>query len=139
MGDLQTINVTLVIMAVVSVLEALLLIGIAIGGFMVYRRVMTLMNDLEVRQITPIREKVDAILGDVKAVTARVNQDAERVDHAIHGTMERVDHTAAHLRNTVMDKVSYAAGVVRGVRAAIVSLLQNDHRPKPPATATGRL
>ena len=60
-------------MAVVSVLEALLLIGIGVGGFLIYRRVMQLVNDLEARQIAPLREKVDAILGDVKAVTARVN------------------------------------------------------------------
>jgi hypothetical protein len=139
MGDLQTTNVALIIMAVVSVLEALLLIVIGIGGFLVYRRVMTLVNDLEARQIAPIREKVDAILGDVKSVTARVNHEAERVDHAIHGTIDRVDHTAAHLKTTVRDKVNYAAGIVRGVRAAIVSLLHTDHRPKPPATAAGRL
>ena len=29
--------------------------------------------------------------------------------------------------------------MVRGVRAAIVSLLHTEHRPKPPATAAGRL
>ena len=139
MGDLQTTNVALVIMAVVSVLEALLILGIGIGGFMVYRRVMQLVSDLEARQITPLREKVDAILGDVKAVTSRVNSEAERVDNAIHGTIDRVDNTAEHLKSSVMDKVNNAAGIVRGVRAAIVSLLQTDHRPKPPATAAGRL
>ena len=139
MGDLHTTNVALIVMAVVSVLEALLLIGIGIGGFMVYRRVMQLVTDLESRQIAPLREKVDAILGDVKAVTARVNSEAERVDHAIHGTIDRVDNTAEHLKSSVMDKVNNAAGIVRGVRAAIVSLLQTDHGPKPPATAAGRL
>ena len=139
MGDLQTTNVALIIMAVVSVLEALLLIGMGVGGFLVYRRVMQLVSDLEARQIAPVREKVDAILGDVKAVTARVNSEAERVDHAIHGTIDRVDNTAEHIKSSVMDKVNQAAGVVRGVRAAIVSLLQTDHRPKPPATAAGRL
>ena len=139
MGDLQTTNVALVIMAVVSVLEALLILGIGIGGFMVYRRVMQLVSDLEARQITPLREKVDAILGDVKAVTSRVNSEAERVDNAIHGTIDRVDNTAEHLKSSVRDKVNNAAGIVRGVRAAIVSLLQTDHRPKPPAAAAGRL
>jgi hypothetical protein len=139
MGDLQQTNVALMIMAMVSVLEALLLIGIGVGGFMFYRRVMTLVNDLEARQIAPIREKVDAILGDVKAVTARVNHEAERVDDSIRGTIHRVDHTAEQVKSTVMDKVNQAAGVVRGVRAAIVSLLHNGDRPKPPATAAGRL
>ena len=139
MGDLQTTNTALIIMAVVSVLEALVLLGIGIGGFLIYRRVMQLVTDLEARQIAPIREKVDAILGDVKAVTARVNSEAERVDDAIHGTINRVDHTAEHLKSSVMDKVNYATGIVRGVRAAIMSMLQNEHRPKPPATAAGRL
>ena len=139
MGDLHTTNVALIVMAVVSVLEALVLIGIAAGGFMVYRRIMQLVNDLEERQIAPVRAKVDAILGDVRTLTARVNEEAERVDHAIHGTINRVDDTAEHLKSTVREKVSYVAGVIRGVRAAIVSLLHTEHRPKPPATAAGRL
>jgi pyrimidine operon attenuation protein/uracil phosphoribosyltransferase len=139
MGDLHTTNVALIVMAVVSVLEALVLIGIAVGGLMVYRRIMQLVNDLEDRQIAPVRAKVDAILGDVKALTARVSEDAERVDQAIHGTINRVDDTAEHLKSTVREKVSYVAGVIRGVRAAIVSLLHTEHRPKPPATAAGRL
>jgi len=138
MGDLQTTNVALIIMAVVSVLEAIVLIAIGVGGFIMYRRVTALVNDLEVRQIAPIRDKVDAILGDVKSVTARVSHEAERVDYAIHGTIDRVDHTAAHLKNRVRHKVNNAAGVVRGVRAAIVSVL-SDHRSKPSAAATGRL
>lgn len=139
MGDLYPTNVALIVMAVVSVLEALVLIGIAVGGFMVYRRIMQLVNDLEERQIAPVRAKVDAILGDVKTLTARVSEEAERVDHAIHGTINRVDDTAEHLKSTVRDKVSYVTGVIRGVRAAIVSLLDTEHRPKPPATAAGRL
>lgn len=139
MGDLQTTNTALIIMAVVSVLEALVLIGIGIGAFMMYRRTMALVNDLEARQVAPLREKVDAILLDVKAVTSRVSEQTERVDHAIHGTMGRVDQTAEHLRSTVKDKVNSAAGVMRGVRAAIVSFLHSDHRPEPPATAAGRL
>ena len=138
-GNLDTTNLMLGIMAGVAVLEALVLIGIAVGGFLMYRRTMQLVNDLETRQIAPLREKVDAILVDVKAVTARVSQQTERVDHAISGTMGRVDETAERMRSTVRDKVNYAAGVVRGVRAAIVSLLHSDHRPEPPAAAEGRL
>ena len=45
MANLDTTNMLLGIMAAVSVLEALLLIGIGIGGFMVYRRVMQLVTD----------------------------------------------------------------------------------------------
>lgn len=139
MADLQTINVALVVMAVVSVLEALLLIGVGIGGFIMYRRAMRLVNELETRQIAPLREKVEAILVDVQTVTARVSQQTERVEQAVSGTMGRVDETAEHLKSSVMDKVNYAAGLVRGLRAAIVSVLHNDPRQKPPAAAAGRV
>jgi esterase/lipase len=137
MIDLHTTNVLLGIMAAVSVLEALLLIGLGIGGFLAYRRVMQLATDLEVQQIAPLREKVDAILADVKAVTARVSQQTERVDHAISGTMERVDETAERVRSSVRDKVAQAAGIVRGIRAIIMSMLYHESHPKPPATAEG--
>jgi pyruvate-formate lyase-activating enzyme len=100
---------------------------------------MTLVGDLETRQIAPLREKVDVILADVKAVTARVSQQTERVDHAISGTMERVDETAERVKGTVREKVSYAVGIVRGVRAVLMSLLGSDQRREPPAEAAGRI
>ena len=125
-GDLQSLSVPLWIMAVVSVLQALLLIAIGVGGYLVYSRMMTLVNDLEARQIAPLREKADAILADVKSITARVSQQTERVDHAISGTIERVDDTAARVRAGVHDRVSQAVGVVRGVRAVLMSLLQRE-------------
>ena len=137
-ADLGTTNIWLATMAIVSVLEALLLIGIGVGGFLVYRRVMQLVTDLEARQIAPIREKVDAILGDVKTVTASVSQQTERVNHAISGTMGRVDETAERVKGTVRDKVNQTIGVVRGVRAVLASLMGGDRRHEPPATAAGR-
>ena len=136
-GNLGTTNVLLAIMAAVSVLQALLLIGMGVGGFLIYRRVMQLVNDLEARQIAPLREKVDAILADVKAVTARVSSQTERVDHAITGTIDRVDVTAERVKSSVMDKLNQALGVARGVRAVVMSLLGSESRPKPPATAAG--
>ena len=126
MPDLQPVSVPLWIIAVVSVFQALVLIGVGVAGYLAYSRVMTLVNDLEARQIAPLREKVDAILVDVKSVTARVSQQTERVDHAISGTIERVDDTATRVRAGVHDKVSQAVGVVRGVRAVIMSLLQRE-------------
>lgn len=138
MGNLDTTNVLLGIMAGVSVLEALVLIGIGVGGFMIYRRVMQVVQDLETRQIAPLREKADAILADVKTVTARVSQQTERVDHAISGTMHRVDETADKVKGSVREKVNQAAGVVRGVRAVILSLLNADGTEHT-ASASGRV
>jgi len=133
MGNLDTTNVLLGIMAAVSVLEALVLIGIGVGGFMVYRRVTQIVTDLEARQIAPLREKVDAILLDVKSVTARVSHQTERVDHAISGTIHRVDETAGHITGSVREKVSQVVGVLRGIRAVITSIIGHEHEPVSPA------
>jgi hypothetical protein len=138
-GDLGTTNMWLAIMAIVSVLEALVLIGMALGGFLAYRRVMQLVNDLETRQIAPVREKVDAILVDVKAVTARVSQQTERVNHAISGTMDRVDETAGRVTGSVREKINQAVGMARGIRAIVMSVLGHDARHEPPAPAAGRV
>src|SRR5258708_14197356 len=124
--DVTPLTVPLWIMGVVSVLQALLLIGIGVAGYVAYSRVMTLMNELEARQIAPIREKVDSILSDVKGITARVSEQTERVDLAIAGTIERVDDTAARVRAGMYEKVNQVAGVVRGVRAVIMALLHTE-------------
>ena len=125
-ADLSPLSVPLWIMAVVGVLQALLVIGMGVGGYLLYSRATTLIADLEARQIAPLREKVDAILTDVKGITARVGQQTERVDHAITGTIDRVDDTAYRVRMGVHDKVNQVAGMVRGVRAVIMSLLHKE-------------
>ena len=125
-SDLSSLSVPLWIMAALSILQALLLIGIGIGGYIAYSRVMTLVNDLETRHVAPTREKVDAILDDVKTVTSRVAHETQRVDHAITATIDRVDETAARVRAGVHDRVSQAVGVLRGIRAVIVTLLQRE-------------
>lgn len=136
--DLGTTNTFLGIIAVAAALQVLMFIGLAVGGFLMYRRVMQLVTELESRQIAPLREKVDGILLDVRAVTARVNQQTERVSHAVSGTMGRVDDTAHRVTGTVRDKIHQAVGMVRGARAVIMSLLgSDDTRHQPPAYGSG--
>jgi hypothetical protein len=138
-GNLGTTNILLGIMAAVSVLEALVIIGIGVAAFMVYRRVMDLVNGLEARQIAPAMTRVNAILDDVKDVSARVKEEADRVDVAIHRTIERVDDTADRVRSTVRAKTSWVVGVIRGLRVAIEGVLHPDSRDEPRAGAADRV
>jgi hypothetical protein len=124
-GELGTTNILLGIMAAVSVLEALVIIGIAVGGFMAYRRVTTLIDGLEQRQVAPAMARVNAILDDVKGVSARMKEETERVDRAIRTTMDRVDDTADRVRTNVRARTSRLIGVIRGVRVAIESMLEH--------------
>jgi len=138
-GNLGTTNLFLGILAAVSVLEALVVIGIGVAAFMVYRRVMDLVSGLESRQIAPVMARVNAILDDVKHVSAKVKDEAERVDVAIHRTMERVDDTADRVRSTVRAKTSWVVGVIRGLRVAVEGVLHSDSRHEPRAGAADRV
>jgi len=124
-GSLDTTNIMLGIMAAVSVLEALLLIAVGVAGFMVYRRVTTLVNELEQRQVAPAMARVNAILDDVKVVSLKVKDETARVDHAIRSTMDRVDDTADRVRSNVRVKTSRIIGLVRGARTALETMLQS--------------
>lgn len=127
-SQLGTTNLLLGIMAAVSVLEALAIVGIGIAGFMVYRKVMELVNGLEVRQVAPAMLRVNAILDDVKVVSAKVKEETERVDQAIHSTMGRIDDTADRVRSNVRAKTSRFVGFVRGLRVAIEGMLNSEAR-----------
>lgn len=121
--QLDTTNLFLGIMAAVSVLQALVLIGAGIAGFVAYRKVMALVNTLEEQHVAPAMGRVNAILDDVKGVSAKVKEEADRVDHAIHTTIDRVDDTVDRVRWNVRAKTSRIVGIVRGARVAIESML----------------
>jgi hypothetical protein len=139
MVNLETTNWLLGVMAVASAVQTLLLVGAVIVGFKLYRQLTETVAEMEVRHIAPLRRQVDAILVDVQKVAARVSHQTERVDQAISGTIERVDETAERVKYSVREKVSRATGIVRGVRAVIMSLLTTESTHKPPAEAGGRV
>jgi pyrimidine operon attenuation protein/uracil phosphoribosyltransferase len=122
-AHLGTTNLLLGIMAAVSVLEALLLIGVGVAGFLVYRRVMSLINELEARQIAPAMARVNAILDDVKQVSTKVKDEAERVDTALRTTMDRVDDTAERVRTNVKAQTGRLVGILRGARVALETMM----------------
>src|SRR5438876_6815712 len=122
-GELGTTNLILGIIAAVSVLEALVVIGMGIAGFMAYRKVMELVAGIETRQVAPAAARVNAILDDLKDVTATVRHETERVDQAIHTTIDRLDDTAGRVRSNVRAKTSHVVGFIRGLRVALESVL----------------
>ena len=82
MPDLTTTNVLLGIMATVSVVEALAVLALMWGGFVLYRRTLRLIAGIEERQVAPVAARVNAILDDVKGVTSVVEGAAKTADSA---------------------------------------------------------
>ena len=128
-GDLGTTNLLLGILAAVGVLEVLLLIAGGLAGAIFYRRLMERIAGLELGQVAPAIGKLNGILEDIRRVTTRVREDAERVDHAIRSTIDRVDDTADRVRSSVRVKTSRVVGVIRGARVALESLFQTGRQP----------
>jgi len=126
-AELETTNLLLGIMAAVSVLEALAIIGMGVAGIVVYRRVTEILAGIESRQVAPAMIRVNAILDDVKDVTAKVKQETERVDNAIHTTIDRIDNTAERVRSNVREKTSRVVGFIRGLRVALESVMATRH------------
>ena len=126
MPNLETTNWLLAAIAAASVVQTLMLVAVAIAGLRMYRQMSVRVEELESAHVEPLRRRLDTILTDVQAITARLNHQAERVDHAIHGTIERVDETAERVKDRVRDRVSRATGMVRGLRAAIASALTTE-------------
>ncbi len=118
-GNLDTTNLLLGIMAAVSVLQAVVLIGVGIMGYRLYTHAMTTVGEVEARQIAPLvaranalMTRLDGILVDVKDVTGRVSDRTERVDHAIRSTT-----------SSVSSGVGRMLTLVHTARAAVDNLL----------------
>jgi hypothetical protein len=102
---------------------------------MVYKKVtalvdkgMVLATGIEARQVAPAMMRVNAILDDVKDVTAKVKSETERVDNAIHSTIDRIDDTADRVRTNVRAKTNALVALVRGARMAVESALRTEVR-----------
>jgi hypothetical protein len=78
----------------------------------------------EQQHVVPTLTRVNAILDDVKDVTAIVKEETDRLDTAINSTINRVDQTATRVRSNVLKKTSSLVGLVRGARVVIEAILK---------------
>jgi hypothetical protein len=101
-SSLGTTNLLLAILAAVSVLEAAVLAGVAAAAWKVYGRSIGALSEAQaqiaplVTRVNDLADKVDALAGDVKDVTA------------------------------VARKTAHLFGIARGVRAAYQTFVGRD-------------
>jgi hypothetical protein len=119
MPNLATTNVLLGIMAAVSILEVLAVVGMVVFGWAVYRRVKELATGLHARNMAPVVERVHAIFDDVKAVSATVRTETERVDYAMRRTINRVDGTTRRVQESARVRGCRLLGLARGLVTAM--------------------
>ena len=130
-GSLNTTNILLGIMAAVSVLQALVLVGVIVLALRLHRQMLKTIADIEERQVAPLTAavatlvgKVDGILVDVKDVTARVARQTERVEDAVQQTVHVAGDTARRTFGSAAPRVIRIAKLAFGVTCAVQSLFR---------------
>src|SRR2546429_4448291 len=86
-GNLATTNILIGVIMAMSVIQTGLIVGAGIAFFLLYRRAATLVDQVDRRQVVRAVASVNEILEDVKAISARVRHDLERVEHAVQSTV----------------------------------------------------
>ena len=80
---LATTNILLGVMAAVSLLEALAVLGVFLGVFLLYRRLAHVIGGIEERQVAPAAVRVNAILDDIKDVTSTVKEGTAHAEWVV--------------------------------------------------------
>lgn len=104
MQTLDTTNLLLGIIAAVSALEAILLVGLSVFAFVMLRRGVRAARRFEAQQVTPALGRLNAILEDAKDVAATVREETERIDPFVRATVSTMEalvgrHRSAHRPN----------------------------------------
>ena len=118
------------IMAIVSVLEALVLIGIAIGGWLMYRRVMRTVSELEARGF--VQRSPDPADGRAFFISATPAGE----EAVLHARAERAQRISALLEELDGDG---RAAILQGLDAleVIAGVTHGDADGGPRATSSG--
>jgi hypothetical protein len=130
MENLAATNVWLAILAIVSLLEFLMIVTAGFLAYRLYSRVAATVETVERVHIAPVRARVDAVIDDVQAITARVK-------HAQESFGDKVRHaadTGGAVAEAVRAKTWPLVGIVQAIRAAASTVAANGRSDKPPVT-----
>ncbi len=118
MESLATTNVWLAILAIVSLVEFLMIAAAGIAAYIGYRRVMTVVENVERVHIAPLRARVDALLDEVHMITAKVKHAQDSVGDVV----SHVVGAGGLIADTVKAKAWPIFGIINGLRIAAGAL-----------------
>ena len=114
-ADLETLTRWIAVIAVASAVQAFLLLGAAVAGWIAWRRAMTSLEQIESRHIAPISARVAAVVDDVQDVTTRIRQ----ADDVMRHKLQEVGGAARFAKDVLAERMWPAVGVVRAVSAGL--------------------
>jgi hypothetical protein len=120
-------QVFLGVIAVATLMTALVQVGVIIYGWMLARRVARLVGELE-RDLRPVVDSLNAMARDAARATALAAVQVERVDKLFSDFAVRVEQTAATLQKAIVTPLRDGAAIMAGVKAAMTVLMALTRR-----------
>lgn len=112
-ADLATTNAWLAVIAIASVVQSLVVIGLVVAVFRLVRRTESAVDEVKREYLEPIATRTNKVIGEVEDALARFRSMDDRVSGAIDRTSEGLSAVAGVARRRFWPVV----GVVRGLRA----------------------
>jgi hypothetical protein len=127
-------NIWLAIIAISTLVMALVQVGAIVAGAMAARKVQARIASLEQRlqqkveplvdQVQPLVERLSVISADATRLSALAVQQAEKADLAITSAARRLDQTLAVVQNAVVAPAREGMALASALRAAVGSIRQ---------------
>lgn len=123
---LETTNFWLAVMAIVSVIQILALVGGAWFSYHLYVKTTRVASELESRYLMPLNTRVNRILDEAEDIAGRVKDAETAVRNRIRHVADSGNVAVAAVRARSWPLV----GILRGVRVAMDVLFDNWPPPR---------
>ena len=129
-------NTWLAIIAISTLVMALLQVGALVAAAIAARRVQARVTRLEQQvsqQVQPVMERLTVMSADAARISALAVQQAEKADVALTSAAKRMDQTLAVVQNAVVAPAREGMALAAALRAAVGSIKTGvRRRPKAP-------
>ena len=112
-ADLATTNAWLAVIAIASLVQSLVIIGLVVAVFRLVRRTESAVEEVKREYLEPIATRTNKVIGEVEDALARFRSMDDRVSGAINRTSEGLSAAAGVAKRRFWPVV----GAVRGLRA----------------------
>ena len=131
-------NLWLAIIAISTLVMALLQIGALVAGAIAARKIQARVARLEqevaqqvqplLQQVQPLLDRVQVMSADATRISALAVQQAEKADVALTSAAKRMDQTLAVVQNAVVAPAREGMALAAALRAAVGSIRKGGHR-----------
>jgi hypothetical protein len=120
-------QVFLGIIAMATLLMALVQVGFIIYGWTIARRVSKMLDRIE-HEMTPVLEGLSGMARDAARASSLALAQVERVDRLFTDLTTRIEETATTVQRVVLTPLREGAALMAGIKA-LLSVLRNVSRP----------